>query len=766
MPDVKISELPQAFAVGTADIFVLNQGGTTKTASKSLVIAGLATTDQIGGLNSAQVQSLTSAQIAAITPATIGALSTDAASGFATTGQISGFTNTAQVSAIASAQIAAITPASIGAVSTSAVIAISKGGTGATDAPSALSNLGGITSAALTGYATTAQVGGLSSAQVEALVTEQISALGTGLGAGQKWDVAKTYKAGDIVTLENSSQAYVSLTDNNTGAAPYLGAPWQALDANAVFLKGYGLSSSTPQNGQVLKFQSGYDIWTPGEISITSAQLPSNTLEAIGGAPIADPYFTGYGPQGPTKSFGTNNNYLATTQFVRQNSSLFKFSPVGQTQEISVGTKYISAPDLSFIPRQAVLLYGDSSNYMIGSISSYSGGLLVIDVTEAVGSGNFDVTITVSPASSGGAGDLLAANNLSDVANTATSLINLGGVSTARTISAGTGLTGGGDLTANRTLSIAALSPDPTGTYGSTSQIPSLTVNNLGQVTAASSLAIPSTLVNIYSTVGTSTWTKPAGAKTIQFDVLAGGGGGGAGGKAASGTAIYGGGGGGGAGWTSLIYSAADLTEASYTVTVGDGGAGGIFGGAASASGGISTVSGAVQGIIVRASAGGGGTSGTTANGAAGASGVHSGNTAGASSIAATAGGGSGANRGGSSGAAGGGCSTSAPFGGGIGGSNVPFGLSGGPAGALSTVANGGNGSSTAAKTGFASAILTGCGGGGGGATTFSTGSGGNGGNGSGYGCGGGGGGATTGSGNGGNGGNGTQGIVVITTYF
>jgi hypothetical protein len=56
-------------------------------------------------------------------------------------------------------------------------------------------------------------------------------------------------------------------------------------------------------------------------------------------------------------------------------------------------------------------------------------------------------------------GALLEVNNLSDVSNPATALTNIGGVPTSRSISAGTGLTGGGDLTANRTLTVS---------YGST----------------------------------------------------------------------------------------------------------------------------------------------------------------------------------------------------------------------------------------------------------------------------------------------------------
>jgi hypothetical protein len=97
MADIKISQLPVASVVNDADIVVLNQGGDTKTAAKSLIVAGL--------------------------------------------------TNTTQVSALITQQIAGITPASIGAVATSGIIAIANGGTGATTAASALAALGGITSA-------------------------------------------------------------------------------------------------------------------------------------------------------------------------------------------------------------------------------------------------------------------------------------------------------------------------------------------------------------------------------------------------------------------------------------------------------------------------------------------------------------------------------------------------------------------------------------------------------------------------------------------
>ena len=105
MADIKISQLPVASVVNDADIVVLNQGGDTKTAAKSLIVQGL--------------------------------------------------TNSAQVQSLVTTQIAAITPASIGAVATNAIIAIGNGGTGATTAAEALTALGGITSAAVPGLVTT-----------------------------------------------------------------------------------------------------------------------------------------------------------------------------------------------------------------------------------------------------------------------------------------------------------------------------------------------------------------------------------------------------------------------------------------------------------------------------------------------------------------------------------------------------------------------------------------------------------------------------------
>lgn len=62
-------------------------------------------------------------------------------------------------------------------------------------------------------------------------------------------------------------------------------------------------------------------------------------------------------------------------------------------------------------------------------------------------------------------------------------------VATSRQVNAGSGLTGGGALSADVTLSLATTAVTP-GTYGNGSTYPSFTVDSYGRITAASGITL------------------------------------------------------------------------------------------------------------------------------------------------------------------------------------------------------------------------------------------------------------------------------------
>lgn len=283
-----------------------------------------------------------------------------------------------------------------------------------------------------------------------------------------------------------------------------------------------------------------------------------------------------------------------------------------------------------------------------------------------------------------------------------------------------------------------------------------------------------------FSSTGTSSWTKPAGAKLVHVVIFAGGGGGGGGRRrgAANPTAAAAGGGGGSAGGRVEFLVPASMFGETVTVVVGSGGTGGA-GGATDASSGQSGNSGNNSRFgDFYAIAGGGGSGGTTSSGTA--SGV-SGNESPASTLyreqtmtgmggststsTAAEGAVSGLRAGGGGGGRGfAGNSTTA-------GNGAAGGRGGVALGTWSTLTGGGGsgGSQSIPSDGAAGADSTlgnytgGSGGGGGAANSSSATSGGAGGI---PGGGGGGGGAASGSFAPGSGGAGARGFVRVTTYF
>lgn len=256
-------------------------------------------------------------------------------------------------------------------------------------------------------------------------------------------------------------------------------------------------------------------------------------------------------------------------------------------------------------------------------------------------------------------------------------------------------------------------------------------------------LARPVTEVQVYSTPGTASWTKPTNAKWVEVTVIGGGGAGGGG----STVITTGGGGGGGYGVKRFNASALGSTE-SYTVGAGGTGVAGTSGNAGGASSFGTTV-------YLRATGGGGGTSGSAAGGTANGDRYFTGGVGGAAN------GGAGVDtavdpspRGGGGGAYDGGTPTNAKAGG-NGGAFITNYVKAGGAGGAAGVNNGVAAAST--NTGL---VFGGVGGGGAGYNGIGTDTGGAGGAGN-LGSGGGGAAGPTNAG-----GAGGDGLVVVVTYF
>lgn len=551
----------------------------------------------------------------------------------------------------------------------------------------------------------------------------------------------------------------------------------------------HNVSAQSPSNGQTLVYNSSTSLWEKNTVSLTNGV--NGTLPVTNGgtgASTASGARTNLGlvigtdvlaPNGsaanltsfPTlnqNTTGTASNVTGTIAVANGGTGATTASGARTNLGLVIGTDVLapngSAASLTSFPTLNQNTTGTASN-VTGTVAIANGGT---GQTTAVAA--FDALAPTTTK-----GDLIVNNGTDNIrlaVGTDTHVLTAdstqaSGVKWAAASGGGSALTVKDEGT---TLSSAVTSIDFTGA--------GVTATNTGGAVsvAVTSGGISSADIQEFTTAGTSTWTKPAGAKLVYILAFGGGGGGGSGRRRASGssaTAAFGGGGGGAGGRSELWIPAAALGS-TETVTVGPGGTGGAAttvddtNGNAGSSGDSS-----LFGSLVAARAGAGASGGSTTgagsgnSGGGGADGITSGGTSytasgGAGGLSSSSAGSRGGYR---AGGGGGGvgfaaASTTATNGqaGGLGGANYSNStVSTGGGGALGLAeSNGTNGANAA------SYFVGGSGGGGGGSGVTTAGNGGNGG----YPSGGGGGGGAGHAVNSGAGGNGGNGYVRIVTFF
>jgi hypothetical protein len=308
----------------------------------------------------------------------------------------------------------------------------------------------------------------------------------------------------------------------------------------------------------------------------------------------------------------------------------------------------------------------------LAAIGGGSGSVTSVSVTTANGVSGSVATPTTTPAitltlgaitpSSVAASGTVTGSNLSGT-NTGDQTTITGNAGTATAWATARSLSMSGDISwtlasvdgsanVSSSATLATVNSN-VGSFGSSTAIPTLTVNAKGLVTAAGTVGLPTALatinglspanndflqyksgnwanrtiaqikadlglpasadVQIFNASGT--WTKPAFGAVTRVIAFAGGGGGGNGVVVAASTAASGGGGGGGGYARELTFSTASLGS-TETITVGAGGTVGVAGGNSSF-GSWFTVYGGGFGSVGQSAAGsgGGGGGGSTAAG-------------------------------------------------------------------------------------------------------------------------------------------------------
>lgn len=396
---------------------------------------------------------------------------------------------------------------------------------------------------------------------------------------------AATIAVGTTTTLAPGSSATVANVGTSSAAVFNFGIPAGQTGAT-------GATGATGSPGTAATITAGTTTTgAPGSSASVTNSGTSSAAVFDFTIPRGDVGATGAtgatGPAGPgVAAGGTTGQILSKASGASYDTTWSTIIPgdrylTSSTTSLTIGngTKSLTVgTGLSYTVTQNVTISFDGSNHMHGEVLAYDAGTgaMSVDVNHHTGSGTYSawtvnvggvtpVTSTTWGTITGTLSDqtdlqtaldskLAKASNLSDLANAATARTNLG-------------------------LGTAAVEPAtklvPAG--GTTGQVLAKASNtswDLTWATAGGGGGGSGADVQVFTTPGTATWTKPAGKTMALVKIWSGGNGGGSGSRLPSTQARSGGAGGTAGGFIQMFVPLSTLAS-TVTVTVGSGGAGG-----------------------------------------------------------------------------------------------------------------------------------------------------------------------------------------------
>ncbi|MGA1858816.1 hypothetical protein VH569_22735 [Azospirillum sp. 11R-A] len=240
---------------------------------------------------------------------------------------------------------------------------------------------------------------------------------------------------------------------------------------NPTFALTGGLLALEDLTGPGVVCSTGPDTYSPRTLTGTANQIDITNGQGAGGDPtfaIADdprlPGTAGFLPPGGTTA---QRPLSPPAGFTRRNTTLNVLETWDGAQWVSQATGGVTS-------------VGTGTGLTGGPITS-TGTISIANTGVMPGTYGDAATVPIPT--------LNAQGQVTGMTTATITPSSIGGVPSSRTIATGTGLTGGGNLTADRTISLANTAVTP-GSYGSASQAGTFTVDQQGRLTAASNTTI------------------------------------------------------------------------------------------------------------------------------------------------------------------------------------------------------------------------------------------------------------------------------------